>query len=113
MQTCDALQRLKLSSNSRIGGPEQGIASVAVILHATTKQGKVKVNCQEVSQSAQGGDKSCQTCQLLWSILEHMSFMQGPMEVSHSRQERGVKEDKLDCYYVNCRVYIHTVLSTY
>ena len=31
--------------------------------------------------------------------------MQGPIEVSHSRQERGVKEDKLDCYCINCRVY--------
>ena len=40
-----------------------------------------------------------------------MSFAQGPIEVSRSRQERGVKEDKLDCYCVNCGVYIHTVGS--
>ena len=78
-----------------------------------TKQGKGTVNCQDVSQSAQGGDKSRQTCQLLRSILELMSFVQGPIEVSRSRQERGVKEDKLDCYCVNCGVYIHAALSTY
>ena len=42
-----------------------------------------------------------------------MSFVQGPVEVSHSRQERGAKEDKFDCSCVNCGVYIHTALSTY
>ena len=89
------------------------LPSVAVILCATTKQGEGKVNCQDVSQSAQGGDKSRRTCQLLWSVLELMSFVQEPIEVSRSRQERGVKEDKLDCYCVTCRVYIHTALSTY
>ena len=78
-----------------------------------TKQGKDEVNCQDVSQSVQGGDKSRQTCQLLRSILELTSFVQGPIEVSHNRQERGVKEDKLDCYCVNCGVYIHAALSTY
>ena len=71
------------------------------------------MNCQDMSQSVQGGDKSRQTCQLLQSVLELMSFVQGPIEVSHSRQERGVKEDKLDCYCVNCGVYIHAALSTY
>ena len=86
---------------------------VAVILRATTKQGKSWVNCQDVSQSAQGRDKSCQACQILRSVLERISFVQGPVEVSRSRQERGVKEDKLDCYCVNCGVYIHAVLSTY
>ena len=86
---------------------------VAVLLRATTKQGKRWVNCQDVSQSAQGGDKSRRTCQTLQSILECMSFVQGPIEMSHSGQERGVKEDKLDCYCVNCGVYIHAVLSTY
>ena len=35
-----------------------GWAIVAVMLHATTKQDKKEVNCQDVSQSAQGGDKS-------------------------------------------------------
>ena len=45
---------------------------------------KVKVNCQDVSQSAQGGDKSRQTYQSLQSILEHMFFVQGPVEVSRS-----------------------------
>ena len=83
---------------------------VAVILRATTKQDKDEVNCQDVSQSAQGGDKSCRTCQTLQSILEHMSFIQGPIEMSCSGQERGVKEDKLDCYCVNCGVYILYVL---
>ena len=39
--------------------------------------------------------------------------MQGPIELSHSRQERGVKEDKLDCYCINCGVHIHAALSTY
>ena len=77
------------------------------------KQVKVKVNCQDMSQSVQGGDKSRRTCQLLQSVLELMSFVQGPIEVSRSGQERGVKEDKLDCYCVNCRVYICTALSTY
>ena len=33
--------------------------SVAVILRATTKQGKDRVNCQDISQSVQGRDKSC------------------------------------------------------
>ena len=88
-------------------------SGVAVILCATTKQGKSWVNCQDVSQSVQGGDKSCRTCQILRSVLELMSFVQGPVEVSRSRQERGVKEDKLDCYCVNCGVYIHAALSTY
>ena len=74
-----------------------------------TKQGKDEVNCQDVSQSAQGRDKSCRTCHLLQSVLELMSFVQGPVEVSCGRQERGVKEDKLDCYCVNCGVYIHKV----
>ena len=32
--------------------------TVAVILCAMTKQDESKVNCQDVSQSAQGGDKS-------------------------------------------------------
>ena len=40
-------------------------AHVAVILRATTKQGEVWVNCQDISQSAQGGDKSRQTSQIL------------------------------------------------
>ena len=88
-------------------------AHVAIILRAMTKQGEVWVNCQDVSQSAQGGDKSRRTCQILWSILELMSFGQGPVEVSCSRQERGVKEDKLDWYCTNCGVYIHAALSTY
>ena len=88
-------------------------SGVAVILCATTKQGKSWVNCQDVSQSAQGGDKSRRTCQILQSVLELMSFVQGPVEVSRSRQKRGFKEDKLDCYCVNCRVYIHAALSTY
>ena len=78
-----------------------------------TKQDKSKVNCQDVSQSGQGRDKLCRTYQLLWSVLELVSFVQGPIEVSCSRQERGVKEEKLDCYCVNCGVFIHTVLSTY
>ena len=87
--------------------------TVAVILRATTKQGERWVNCQDVSQSVQGGDKSRQTCQAVQSILQHMSFVQGPVEVSRTGQEMGVKEDKLDCYCINCRVYIHAVLSTY
>ena len=77
---------------------------VAVILRATTKQGKRVVNCQDVSQSAKGGDKSRWTCQAVQSVLKRVSFVQGPVEVSHTEQERGVKEDKLDCYCVNCRV---------
>ena len=64
------------------------------------KQVKIKVKCQDVSQSVQGGDKSRQTYQSLWSVLKRMSFVQGPVEVSHSGKERGVKEDKLDCYCV-------------
>ena len=92
--------------------PLQYLPAVAVILRATTKQGKRWVNCQDMSQSAQGGDKSHQTCQTLQSVLKHMSFVQGPVEESCSGQERGVKEDKLDCYCVNCGVYIHTALST-
>ena len=71
--------------------------AVAVILHATTKQDEGKVNCQDVSQSAQGRDKSCRTCQTLQSVLKRMSSVQGPIEVSCSGQERGVKEDKLNC----------------
>ena len=86
--------------------------TVAEILHAMTKQDESKVNCQEVSQSAQGRDKSCQTCQTLRSVLKRMSFVQGPVEVSCSGQERGVEEDNLDWYCVNCGVYIHAVLST-
>ena len=74
---------------------------------------KGKVNCQDMSQSAQGGDKSRRTCQTLQSVLERMSFVQGPIEVSRSGQEKGVKEDKLDWYCVNCGVYIHAALSTY
>ena len=71
------------------------------------------MNCQDMSQSAQGRDKSCRTYQTLRSVLERMSFVQGPIEMSCSGQERGVKEDKLDCYCVNCGVYIHAMLSTY
>ena len=48
------------------------------------KQVKVEVNCQDMSQSAQGGDKSRRTYQSLWSVLKCMSFVQGPVEVSHS-----------------------------
>ena len=92
--------------------PLQYLPAVVVILRATTKQGKRWVNCQDMSQSAQGGDKSQQTCQTLQSVLKCMSFVQGPVEESCSGQERGVKEDKLDCYCVNCGVYIHTALST-
>ena len=41
--------------------------------------------------------------------------------VFYAKTSRGVaqwtgersQEDKLDCYCVECRVYIHTVLSTY
>ena len=95
------------------GSKERTCPNVAVILHATTKQGEDKVNCQDVSQSAQGRDKSHRTCQTLWSVLECMSFTQGPVEVSCSGQERGVKKDKLDCYCVNCGVYIHAALCTY
>ena len=87
--------------------------TVAVILCAMTKQDESKVNCQDVSQSAQGRDKSHRTCQTLQGVLKCMSFVQGPVEVSCSGQERGVEEDKLDCYCVNCRVYIHAALSTY
>ena len=58
--------------------------SVAVILRTTTKQGEGKVNCQDVSQSAQGRDKSRQTYQSLQSLLELVSFVQGPVEVSRS-----------------------------
>ena len=57
---------------------------VAVILRTTTKQDKDEVNCQDVSQSAQGGDKSCQTYQSLRSILKLMPFVQGPVEESRS-----------------------------
>ena len=57
---------------------------VAVILCAMTKQGEGKVNCQDVSQSAQGGDKSRRTYLSLWSVLKLMSFVQVPVEVSHS-----------------------------
>ena len=57
---------------------------VVVILCAMTKQGESKVNCQDMSQLAQGGDKSRQTCQSLQSVLELMSFVQGPVEVSRS-----------------------------
>ena len=86
---------------------------VAVILCTTTKQGEGKVNCQDVSQSAQGGDKSRRTCQLLWSVLECVSFIQGPIEVSHSRQERGVGRRqvrlllrKLRGLYTYCAIYL-------
>ena len=86
---------------------------VAVILRATTKQDEGKVNCQDVSQSAQGGDKSRRTCQLLWSVLECVSFIQGPIEVSHSRQERGVGRRqvrlllrKLRGLYTYCAIYL-------
>ena len=58
--------------------------SVAVILHAMTKQGRDGVNCQDVSQSAQGRDKSRRTYQSLWSVLRLMSFVQGPVEESRS-----------------------------
>ena len=37
-----------------------------------------------MSQSAQGRDKSHRTYQSLWSVLKCMSFVQGPVEVSHS-----------------------------
>ena len=57
---------------------------VAVILRAMTKQDEGKVNCQDVSQSAQGGDKSRRTYQSLQSVLELMSFVQGPVEESRS-----------------------------
>ena len=60
------------------------LEAVAVRLHATTKQDKDEMNCQDVSQSAQGGDKSRWTYQSLQSVLELMSFVQGPVEVSRS-----------------------------
>ena len=62
----------------------QGGACSGNTLRYDFKQIKVKVNCQDVSQSAQGRDKSCQTYQSLQSILEFMSFVQGPIEVSRS-----------------------------
>ena len=62
-----------------------GTSIVVVILRAMTKQGEDKVNCQDVSQSVQGEDKSRRTYQLLQSVLELMFFVQGPIEVSHSR----------------------------
>ena len=57
---------------------------VAVLLCAMTKQDKDKGNCQDISQSVQGGDKSRQTYQSLQSVLRCMSFVQGPIEMSHS-----------------------------
>ena len=77
-------------TSSKVAGPCElppsldHITIVAVILRATTKQGKNWVNCQDVSQSAQGGDKSRRTYQSLWSVLELMSFVQGPIEESRS-----------------------------
>ena len=56
-------------------------ATVAVLLRTMTKQDKSGVNCQDVSQSVQGGDKSRWTCQLLQSVLELVSFVQGPIGV--------------------------------
>ena len=52
-----------------------------------------EVNCQDVSQSAQGRDKSHQTCQTLRSVLKCMSFVQGPVEVSCSGQEKCYEPD--------------------
>ena len=37
------------------------VGPVAVSLHTMTKQDEDEVNCQDMSQSAQGRDKSCQT----------------------------------------------------
>jgi len=65
---------------------------VAVRLHTTNKKVVTdEVNCQDVSQSVQRGDKSCTTHQTLWSGLERMSFVQGPVEVSCSGWEKGVR----------------------
>ena len=86
--------------------------SVAVILRATTKQGEGKVNCQDVSQSAQGRDKSCQTYQSLQSILELVSFVQGPVEVSQWIGERSQGGQvrlllrKLQGLYTCCAIYL-------
>ena len=56
----------------------------SITLHYSLSKMKVKVNCQDVSQSVQGRDKSRRTYQSLWSILERMSFVQGLVEMSHS-----------------------------
>ena len=78
-------RKMPVSAVTRgLEGSKDTCPNVAVILHATTKQGEGKVNCQDVSQSAQGRDKSRQTYQSLQSILELVSFVQGPVEVSRS-----------------------------
>src|ERR1700761_3322517 len=43
-----------------------------------------------------------------WSVPELMSLIQRPEEMSQCGEEKGSEEDKLDCYCVNCGVYIHT-----
>ena len=66
-------QRGKGEEGSRVEETAGGCACVhvvAVLLCTTTKQDESEVNCQDVSQSAQGGDKSRQTYQSLQSILE-------------------------------------------
>ena len=73
-----------MQSQEGLRAVERTHPNVAVILRATTKQGKSWVNCQDVSQLAQGRDKSRQTYQSLWSIVELMSFVQGPIEESRS-----------------------------
>ena len=54
-------QRGKGEEGSRVEETAGGCACVRVVadlLRATTKQDESEVNCQDVSQSAQGGDKS-------------------------------------------------------
>ena len=70
--------------------PISGICVVDSALQSREVKDK-DMNCQDISQSAQHRDKSHTTHQTLWSRLEHMSFVQGPVEVSCSGWEKGVK----------------------
>ena len=68
------------------------------------------MNCQDMSQSAQCGDKSCTTYQSLWRVLQAYAPCAGAKRgITQWVGERS-QEDKLDWY---CRVYIHAVLSNY
>ena len=81
-----------------------------VRLHATIEE-KVKseVNCQDMLQSAQRGDKSCTTYQSLQRVLQAYTLSARARRSVMQWVGERIQEDKLDWYYDYCRVYIHAV----
>src|ERR1700761_7972020 len=84
--------------------------TVVVSLCATISQAYDKSELSRTCQLlAQGGDKSCQTIQSHWRVLQAYILYSRIKRGVTVRNRSRVQEDKLDCYCINCRAYIHAV----